>query len=271
MTQTVLHFVFTASGAGCLVQALRKAGRNDQVITSADDLSFGPINPPDSSLRASWVENELGRTDWHDLAGTSERLWDEARFPDNRKVAWLTRRSAMEYAGFLEWLWRLHDAPCEVVDLTDVKVSYRPEHGPPRAPALAMSLGMLPPDRIPNDRLWNLAEPLQSAVRGRYRDLWRQLRLEDAPLRVIDGDQLVSAPISFFDSKLMSYVTDDWQKVARVVGHALASQMDDCILQAGDIVLVARVDALVESGRLEIRGESAHDMHVSEVRLAKPQ
>jgi hypothetical protein len=51
MTQTVLHFVFTASGAGCLVQALRKAGRNDQVITSADDLSFGPINPPDSSSR----------------------------------------------------------------------------------------------------------------------------------------------------------------------------------------------------------------------------
>jgi hypothetical protein len=205
------------------------------------------------------------------LAGTSERLWDEARFPDNRKVAWLTRRSAMEYSGFLEWLWRLGDATCEVVDLTDVKISYRPEQGPPRPPALAISLGMLHPDRILNDQLWNLAEPLQPATRGRYRDLWHQLRSENAPLRVIDGGQLVSAPISFFDSKLMSYVTDDWQKVARVVGHALASQMDDCILQAGDIVLVARVDALVESGRLEIRGESAHDMHVSEVRLAKPQ
>jgi hypothetical protein len=37
----------------------------------------------------------------------------------------------MEYAGFLDWLWRLGDAPCEVVDLTDVTVSYFPEHGPP--------------------------------------------------------------------------------------------------------------------------------------------
>ena len=62
MTQTVLHFVFTTSGAGCLVQALRKAGQDDQVIACFDDLSFGPINPPDSSLRARWVENELGRT-----------------------------------------------------------------------------------------------------------------------------------------------------------------------------------------------------------------
>jgi hypothetical protein len=41
MTQTVLHFVFTAPGAGCLVQAVRKASRDDQVIASFDDLSFG--------------------------------------------------------------------------------------------------------------------------------------------------------------------------------------------------------------------------------------
>jgi hypothetical protein len=48
----------------------------------------------------------------------------------------------MEYAGFLEWLWRLGDEPCEVVDLTEVKISYGPQHGPPRPPELAMSLGM---------------------------------------------------------------------------------------------------------------------------------
>jgi len=84
MTQTILHFVFTPSGAGCLVQALRKAGRNDQVIASFDDLSFGPINPSDSLLRAKWIENELGRTDWSDRTAGSDRLWDEALFPDLR-------------------------------------------------------------------------------------------------------------------------------------------------------------------------------------------
>jgi Domain of unknown function (DUF1835) len=170
MTQTVLHFVFTPSGSGCLVQALRKAGRDDQVIVSVDDLSFGPIDPPASALRARWAAGELGQSDWRDIADSSERLWDESRFPDNRKVVWLTRRSAMEYAGFLEGLWRLGDAPCEVVDLTEVRISRRPEQGPPRPPALAMSLGMLHPDTICENSLWDLAEPLQPTERNRYRD-----------------------------------------------------------------------------------------------------
>jgi hypothetical protein len=263
----MVHQVFTPSGGGCLVQALRKAGRDDQVIASSDDLSFGPINPPDSSLRATWVENEFGRTDWNNSRAGSERVWDAARFPDNRKVAWLTRRSAMEYAGFLDWLWRLGDAPCEVVDLSEVKVSYPPEQGPPRPPALAMSLAMLHHDKICHDKLWDLAAPLPMAERRRYHELWRQLRSENAPLRVIDGDKLVSAPISFFDSLLMSYVTDDWQKVVRVVGHALAAGMDDSIVQPGDMLLTARINALVEAGRLEIRGKSALEIHASEVRL----
>ncbi|UPK04200.1 DUF1835 domain-containing protein [Bradyrhizobium sp. 170] len=145
MTQTVLHFVFTPSGAGCLSQALKTAGRDDQVISFFDDLSFGPINPPDSSLRVKWVENELGRTGWDDVTAESERFWREAPSSDHRTVAWLTRRSAKEYAGFLEWSWRMRDAPYDVVDLSNVKVSYRPEHGPPRPPVFAMSLGMLHP------------------------------------------------------------------------------------------------------------------------------
>ncbi|MEH2524423.1 MULTISPECIES: DUF1835 domain-containing protein [unclassified Bradyrhizobium] len=46
MTETELHFVFTRSGAGCLSQALKTAGRDAQIIALFDDLSFGPINPP---------------------------------------------------------------------------------------------------------------------------------------------------------------------------------------------------------------------------------
>ena len=271
MTRAVLHFVFTLSGAGCLNQALKAAGRDDQVIIFFDDLSFGPINPPDSSLRAKWVEDELGRTGWDDITAQSERFWRGAPFPDHRMVAWLSRRSAMEYAGFLEWAWRMRNAPYDVVDLSNVKISHRPEHGPPRPPALAMSVGMLHPATISRDRLWELAEPLQQSARERYRDLWQQLRSENAPLRVVDGDELVSAPISFFDSLLMSFVTNDWQKVARIVGQALVVPMDDCIIGPGDPFLVARVNALVESGRLESRGKSASEMQASEVRLRRAQ
>ncbi|MEA2913369.1 MAG: hypothetical protein QOJ15_5450 [Bradyrhizobium sp.] len=268
MTQTTLHFVFSPSGGANLVEALEQAGRDDQVVTFFDDLSFGPIDPPDSVSRAKWVEDELGRTGWDEMTTESERGWQEALSPDRRKVAWLTRRSAMEYAGFLEWLWRIGDAPCEVVDLSEVEIACRPEHRP-RPPRLAMCLGMLHHDTIRDHKFWELAEPLQTTERHRYRDLWQQLRSENAPLRISDGEKLVSAPMSFFDSVLMSYVTDKWQQVSRVVGPAMASQMDDWVIQTGDMFLAVRVNALAKNGRLEIRGKSALEILFSEVRLPR--
>ena len=267
MTQTTLHFVFTGSGGGCLVQAIAKAGRDDQVIASFDDMSFGPINPADRSLRAKWVENEFGRADWESRTDDSARVWDEGRFPNARKVAWLTRRSARQYAGFLEWLWRLGGEPCDVVDLTDVTISYDPEDGPPRQ-RLAFGLGMLAPESICEHKMWDLAEPLDATARGQHLDLWRQLRSENAPLRVIDGRKLVSAPLSFFDSLLISFATNNWQRVARIVGRSLASGTDDS-LPVDDMLLRARINALVESGRLEIRGRSERDIFDSEVRLSQ--
>lgn len=267
MTLPPLHVVFTPSGAGSLRQALANAGRDDQVISSFDHLGFGPINPPDLPLRSKWVENELGWTGWNDITPETEAFWREALSPGRRKVAWTSRRSTVEYAGFLEWLWRMEDAPCDVVDLSEVKVSRNSGQDPTPPSTLAISLGIIPTDIIGQDKLWSLAEPLQAAARLRYGDLWQQLRSENAPLRVIEGTELVSAPISYFDTRLMSCATNDWQKVARIVGEILAAEMDDEVLQVGDLVLAARIDALVESGCLEIQGKSALDMRDSQVRL----
>jgi hypothetical protein len=269
MTQPILHVVFTPSGAGSLKQALEHAGRDDQVISFFDDLSFGPINPPDPLLRTKWVESELGWTGWDALGRDSERFWREALSFDHRKIAWLSRRSAMEYAGFLEWLWRVGDDFCETIDLTDFKVFRRPEHGPPTPAHLAISLAGLLPKEIVDSDLFGQTRTLSETARRKYRALWEQLRAENAPLRVLENNALISAPISFYDALLMSYVTDDWQKVARIVGHALAFQMDDCIFQTGDLFLAARVNALVEVGLLELQGRSALEVRVSEVRLPR--
>jgi Protein of unknown function len=80
---------------------------------------------------------------------------------------------------------------------------------------------------------------------------------------------LRSGPITFFDSLLMSHATDDWLKVARIVGESLAAEWDDGVFQTGDLVLAARMNAMVESGRLECRGKSPLEMQFSKVRLPK--
>jgi len=103
--------------------------------------------------------------------------------------------------------------------------------------------------------------------RLRYRELWGQLISENAPLRVIEGDKLVSAPISFFDSMLMSYVTDKWRRAVIVFSSVTISHWDDEIWQTDETFLAARMRTLVESGRVEIRGETSPDMIRDEVRL----
>jgi uncharacterized protein DUF3658 len=266
MTQTIAHFVFTGSGAGCLVQALRKAGRDDPVVATCHDLNVGPIDPSDAPARTKWLEAELGRTDRKD-APPSKRDWNESRFPGHRKVAWFTRRSAMEYAGFLDWLWHRGDTPCDVVDLSEVKLSHPHKSGPLEPPPSPQSLSVHH-DIIAHNKLWDLAEPLPMTERLRYRELWGQLLSENAPLRVLDRGKLVSAPISFFDERLMSLVTDEWQRVVTIFSWTRISYWDEGVDQIGETFLAARMRTLVESGRVEIRGETARDIIYWEARLA---
>jgi hypothetical protein len=170
MAGTALHIVFTPSGAGALRDALKEAGQDDQVISLMDCLSFGPINPPDGELRRAWVEEELGYTDWEEVVIESTFFWSQALSVGDRKIAWLSRRSAQEYAGFLELLWRLGDEPFEFVDLTDVMVAEH-EDGKPTTPRLAISLATLFPYQILESGLLHRAEEMPSVLRDQYRDL----------------------------------------------------------------------------------------------------
>ena len=176
----------------------------------------------------------------------------------------------MEYAGFLDWLWHHGDTPCDLVDLSEVKISLPAKHEPQQQKSLPVSLALLGHDIIAHNKFWDLAKPLPMTDRLRYRELWQQLIAEDAPLRVIEGDKLVSAPASFFDSLMMSYVTDSWRKTAKVISEVTTSHWDDNIWQTNDRFLQARMRFLAESGRVEVRGETGRDFTFSEVRLARP-
>jgi Protein of unknown function/Domain of unknown function (DUF1835) len=260
LTTPTFHIVFSPLATGSLRQALRDAGREDRVACHCDDnLALGPINPFDLQVRLHWKEEELRCTDSELVLPEQEAFWNAALVKDVRRVAWMSRRSAPEYCGFLEWLWRLGDLPCEVIDLADMPVGSR----------RAFSLSLLYPKEIVDNAVWDRAQPLDLAARERYHGLWRQLRAENAPLRVVDADGLRSAPITFFDQQLLSFAKASWQKPARIIGEIfgewVGSQMEP-YFQAGDGILAARVVALVECGLLEGRG-NLMNIRQSEVRL----
>ena len=261
VTMSTLHIVFSPSAAGSLRQALRDAGREDRVACHFDNLALGPIDPPDLQTRLHWMEEELRCTGWEWVHAEEEAFWKAALVEDVRRVAWMSRRSAPEYCGFLEWLWRLGDLPCEVIDLADMPVGSRHR---------AFTLALLSPDEIAANAVWYRAEALDAIARSHCHDLWRRLRVENAPLRVVDADGLRSAPITFFDQQLLSFANASWQKPARIIGETMMEWVGtpmEPYFQAGDGILAARVIALVELGALEGRGNPM-DIRQSEVRLA---
>jgi hypothetical protein len=261
-----LHILFTPSAAGDLRETLRHLGRDDRVICLFDCLSFGPINPPDPAARQKWIEDELGYTGWEEVTDKSEAFWTDALSSSERKIAWTSRRSAQEFAGFLEWLWRFGDGPLEVIDLTDVSVVSGMRDGVVTKPHPAVSVALLSTYQLLENGLLDRAVALTPTLRDRYRAQWRQLRIEDAPLRVLTPEGLASAPLTFFDPTLLSYATPAWQKMAMVVAKALSEFWDTGLIQTGDLVLAARVRALVESGDLEARGDLS-EIRWCEVRL----
>lgn len=264
MATSTLHIVFDPSAAASLRDALRQAGRDERVVSLSDCLSYGPINPPDPGLRTQWVKTELDYSGWEDVVNEATSFWREALSISERRIAWLSRRSAQEYSGFLEWLWRLDQDEIEIVDLTDVILE-----GNGTGPAdrhFAISLAMLPSHKIVESELLDRTEMLTATLRAQYRELWRRLRSEDAPLRILSEGDLVSAPLSYFDSLLLSCATPEWQKTARIVGEALSDFLQTSVLQTGDLVLCARARALAGAGRLEFRGDLS-DIHNSELRL----
>jgi hypothetical protein len=80
------------------------------------------------------------------------------------------------------------------------------------------------------------------------------LKGENAAFRVVTEAGLRSASIDHFDSLLLEQATEDWQRQARLIGFALAYDFER-YFQSSDLMLHARVVALVEAGKLIAEGD----------------
>lgn len=178
-----VHVVFGMSAAGTLRIALRKIGRAERVIGQNDNLSFGPIDG-DRSKRLEWLDKELAY-DYTEVPELDTLFWGEAVSPDIRPIAWVNRRSAREYSGFLEFLWRLPHTNLEVVDGTDVVFS-RGRAGT----FVAHSLGVVSQEQMIEARLMDRQQNLSAFDIENYKAAWNRLRAENAPLRIVEASGL---------------------------------------------------------------------------------
>jgi len=177
----LLHVLFTPSGAGTLRQTLARQGRAEQVACPFDDFSFGPVVAGDAA-RVAWIEEELGSTSWESVVADTAPFLRGSCSNDVLPVVWISRRDTRSYAGFLWWLSHLGDAPCKIIDVTDLTVGGA---GRDTAPWLAISPSALVPEEMA--RLLDTQTNLDAAERGKHQTRWKQLLYENAPLRVLEA------------------------------------------------------------------------------------
>ncbi|AZO32533.1 DUF1835 domain-containing protein [Mesorhizobium sp. M1B.F.Ca.ET.045.04.1.1] len=262
----IVHVVFNMSAAGSLGQALGQLGVDQAVIGLPDDLSLGPINPPAADLRGQWMEETLGDDGFGDYGQRADLFWDRATDRNVTPVAWVCWRSAMESAGFLEFVWRIGGSPFRVVDITQVEFASRAGRPGPST-WHAKSFGFVPSDSIVTAGLLDSQIVLSELQLQAYRDHWERLRTESAPLRVVGDQGLQSAPMTHFDDVIASQVTSEWRNCARVVAQSLGAILDQGFWQCGDLVLWSAVRRLVDEGVFEMKGDGMV-MRENHVRLS---
>ncbi len=250
-----VHVIFAASAAGSVRQALNEMGCREAVIGLLDDLSYGPIDPSSNPARREWMGRSLGEGYREVVQRADLFFWPEATSPIALPLAWFSRRRASEYAGFLEFVWRMEDSSYRIVDVTDVELDAPKSAG---AKIILSALSLLAPRQVIEARPLDRQRAPEPDEVEHYRALWRKLRAENAPLRVVDKNGLASAPINHFDDVIVSCASGEWRKGAFVVGSTIMTLLETPMPQSpGDAMLWTRVCALADAGILEIKGDGS--------------
>jgi hypothetical protein len=244
-----LHIAPGDSAGGSLKEAIRAAGRDDLVLPFLDDLSCGPIDRDEPAARLAW---------WTQFGSRNPKgealllqFWDRVAAADGRIVVWFSRHAAKELAFFLAWTDRIGGRPYDVVDVTARPLPLRRRDGStvigtPRSVALASTATL--------QSLLGSERPVTAAEIDDGRRAWRRLKSENAPFRVVSDGGMVSAPLGHFDTPLLAQATTEWRPVLQIVSEAMICNSER-YEQVGEVMLWARLAALVGEGRLVANGD----------------
>jgi hypothetical protein len=253
-----LHIAPSDSAGGSLRQAIQTAGSDNEVLRFLDDLSCGPIAAGDPAERAAWWRQYYEDRDSEALFTA---FWDRVSTSDERLVVWFGRHRSSELAFLLAWTDRLRDRPFHYIDVTGRRFLRRnspTELGPPM-----QSVGIMNPDMLRSllgsERAAS-AEFKEEAVRA-----WRRLKAENAPFRIVTAAGMVSAPIDCFDALLLERATSEWKSAVRIIAETIGCNVEP-YLQVGDVMLQARIAALIDGGKLLADGDP-WDRRACRVRL----
>ena len=106
------------------------------------------------------------------------------------------------------------------------------------------------------------AAPLTAWEREELAEEWQRLQEENAPLRCVEGERVVSASVDRYDGLLLTRLGAETMRVAALIGRVLGCDKPGI----GDWLLARRIEALLRVGRIVWAGEPTGPFYGREIR-----
>lgn len=94
---------------------------------------------------------------------------------------------------------------------------------------------------------------------------WQALKAENAPLRVVENNNVISADISYYDDLIREVFPADSCQVASIIGNVLFSQK----ILASDVFIAKRIQHFINVGELAVTDNCADRFYGTVVRRVR--
>ena len=222
----MIALCFGTALRGCL----RHAARPDGFVTSFDDIlcihwdfSLGDLSALPEKVREEG--NRLKSWAW---SGRSIRLWDN--------------NTPFTRCGLLLAADLLGEAPCDLFVVSLPREHVR-EDG-----VVIRWRGWEEMDPQELDRFVTAARLVSPAERQTLARRWRELRRENAPLRTMEGEQVVSVPADYYDDRIRREFPREPVVAAQLIGDAMDCQR----IPHGEGFIAWRIRTLIENKELRL-------------------
>jgi hypothetical protein len=268
----MIHIVFNESE----VELMQKVIELDETIAGEivqikDDFAIGPLKDIDTEegwqARLEWMKNQLVGSPYKEtLAGsfddrqTVSELKEKLLSNESEQIWIWMGQNQHDVCGYYWLMSQLKDFQGKIMTLYLNNLPFINEKGQIFYPSWLHEIQ--PKEFI---KAKKLARPITSSEFEVDPDEWKRICDENAAVRILEGGKKIAGKDeSFYDSEILKNVTAEWQKATRVLSNTLHRMK----IKTGDLFIMRRMRALIESGKIESMGDLTKGWKDFDVRMA---
>ena len=263
----MIYHIVTGDLAGAPLKdaVMTEATMAGEVVIIKDVLSVGPLQKEEgktfSETRTSFwqqVVNNEKNIEVDDFDRISQVSLELAKNDDAKVWVWM----APWPADICTYYWSLKYLGAYLSRFYVVNIAGLPFLDEQGKIFFPRSIGDIQPKELIKAR--RLARPVTPAELEVDGEEWNKLVAENSGIRIHEGGKrLISKSDTWYDSQLLSFCSQQYQKASKIVGQALAKFN----IPTGDLYLGWRLRKLAEMGKLQLQGDMTKALKDFDVKL----